>query len=80
MKAKEFDKMFDEGKDVSEYVDYSNEISEEELLQYAKLNSQKITISLSPELKNKLEKKAKETGLKLNDLIKAVLAKEVGLI
>jgi len=77
MKAKDLDKLFDEGKDISEFIDYSKPLTEEEIF---KFSEKKVTLLLKGELKEKLEEKSKNLGIKLNDLIKAILAKELGLI
>ncbi len=75
--AKEFDEKFDKGLNVDKYLDLDNPLTAEEL---KKLTQETLTINLTDELKTKLQQKSKELGLKLEDTIKVLLAKEVGLI
>ena len=76
----EFDELFENG-DVSEYIDYSTPLKKENLLEMVE-NSQKSSISfeITQDLKNRLEKKAKIIGIQIQDLIKLLLARDVGLI
>ena len=76
----EFDELFEKG-DVSEYIDYSTPLKKENLLEMVE-NSQKSSISfeITQDLKNRLEKKAKIIGIQIQDLIKLLLARDVGLI
>ena len=73
--AAEFDRRFDNGEDVSEYLDYENAITLEELL-----NQEKVTLTLSRSLMEKLAQKSKELDMNITDTIKAILAKELGII
>jgi len=75
--AKEFDKKFDNNEDIEEYIDFNTPLTNKDL----KILIQKsVTIKLSDVLKEKLIKKSKELGLSLEDTIKVLLAKEVGVI
>ena len=76
----EFDELFENG-DVSEYIDYSTPLKKENLLEMVE-NSQKSSISfeITQDLKNRLEKKAKIIGIQIQDLIKLLLARDVGLL
>ncbi len=76
----EFDELFEKG-DVSEYIDYSTVLKKENLLEMVE-NSQKSSISfeITQDLKNRLEKKAKIIGIQIQDLIKLLLARDVGLL
>ena len=76
----EFDELFEKG-DVSEYIDYSTPLKKENLLEMVE-NSQKSSISfeITQDLKNRLEKKAKIIGIQIQDLIKLLLARDVGLL
>jgi hypothetical protein len=85
MKKKElttdqFDELFEKG-DVSEYIDYSTPLKKENLLEMVE-NSKKSSISfeITQDLKNRLEKKAKIIGIQIQDLIKLLLARDVGLL
>jgi len=77
MKAEEFDKRFDNGEIMDEYVDYTSPLSDKDLNE---ILGEKITINLTGELKEKLNEKAKKLGVQIQDLIKILLAKDVGLI
>ncbi len=72
--AEEFDRKFDDGESIDEYLDLQNPILLEELAEY------KVTINLSKEMKEKLVNMSKRLNLSFEDTIKALLAKEVGLI
>ena len=76
----EFDELFEKG-DVSKYIDYSTPLKKENLLEMVE-NSQKssITFEITQDLKNRLEKKSKIIGIQIQDLIKLLLARDVGLI
>ena len=76
----EFDELFERG-DVSEYIDYSTPLKKENLLEMVE-NSKKSSISfeITQDLKNRLEKKAKIIGIQIQDLIKLLLARDVGLL
>jgi len=76
----EFDELFEKG-DVSKYIDYSTPLKKENLLEMVE-NSQKssITFEITQDLKNRLEKKAKIIGIQIQDLIKLLLARDVGLL
>ncbi len=74
IEAKEFDEKFDRGEDIDEYLDLENPILLNDLV------SENVTITLSEDLKNRLLKFSKKLNLSFEDTIKAILAKEVGLI
>jgi hypothetical protein len=74
IKAEEFDKKFDNCEDIDEYIDYDNPLNLEEVVQ----NS--VTITLSDELKNKISQMAKKLILSIEDTIKILLAKEIGVL
>jgi len=75
--TREFDKKFDNNEDIEEYIDFNTPLTNKDL----KILIQKsVTIKLSDVLKEKLIKKSKELGLSLEDTIKVLLAKEVGVI
>jgi len=78
--SKQFDEMFDRGDDISEFID-NKKLSKNDLLKLVeKTKKDKIVLEITKELKSKLEKKAKLIGLQTQDLIKFLLAKEVGMI
>ena len=74
IKAKEFDEKFDKGENIDEYLDLENPILLDELLE------ENVTITLSKDLKNRIFEFSKKLNLSFEDTIKAILAKEVGLI
>ena len=74
IKAKEFDEKFDRGEDIDEYLDLENPLLLDDLV------SENITITLSKDLKDRLLEFSKKLNLSFEDTIKAILAKEVGLI
>jgi uncharacterized protein with ATP-grasp and redox domains len=76
----EFDELFEKG-DVSEYIDYSTPLTKDNLYQMLENSkTEKIEIDITKELKRKLEEKSKIVGIQIRDLIKLLLAKDVGLI
>jgi len=78
--SKQFDEMFDNGNDMSGYID-EKKLSKNDLLALIeKSKKDKIVLEITKELKSKLEKKAKLIGLQTQDLIKFLLAKDVGII
>ena len=74
IKAKEFDEKFDRGEDVDEYLDLENPLLLDDLV------NENITVTLSKDLKKRLLEFSKKLNLSFEDTIKAILAKEVGLI
>ncbi len=72
--AEEFDRKFDNGESIDEYLDLENPILLEEIAEH------NVTINLSKEMKEKLINMSKKLNLSFEDTIKALLAKEVGLI
>ena len=74
IKAKEFDEKFDKGENIDNYLDLENPILIDDLV------NENITITLSKDLKNKILEFSKKLNLSFEDTIKAILAKEVGLI
>ena len=74
---KPIDTKFEDNEDISDYVDYTQDYGFDDL--QALLN-QEITIKVSDTLAEKLLSKSKELGLDIQSTIKAILAKELGLI
>jgi len=72
---KEFDEKFERGEDIDKYLDLENPLKLEDIL-----DDKKISISLSSEMKQKLKTFAKKLNLSLEDTIKVLLAKELGII
>jgi uncharacterized protein with ATP-grasp and redox domains len=78
--ADEFDELFERG-DVSEYIDYSTPLTKDNLFKMLENSkTEKIEIDITKELKKRLEEKSKIVGIQIRDLIKLLLAKDVGLI
>jgi len=75
--ASEFDAKFEANEDISDYIDYTQGYSFDDL--QALLN-QEISIKISDTLAKRLLSKSKELGLDIQSTIKAILAKELGLI
>jgi hypothetical protein len=72
--AEEFDKKFDNGEETDEYIDYENPLKLDDLIK----NS--VTVNLSEELKQKILQVSKKLNMSVEDTIKALLAKEVGVL
>jgi len=77
MTAKEFDKKF-ENHDIDDLMDSYEVITLNDLKKELKNNS--LNISLSQKLLSKLQQKANELNLTINDTIKVLLAKELGVL
>ena len=78
MTAKEFDKKF-EYTDINDLMDDYEEITLDDLKKDLK-NNLSLNISLSQILLNKLQEKANELNLTINDTAKVLLAKELGAL
>ena len=78
--SEQFDEMFDKGEDISRFIDKKKFAKKDLLTLVEKSKKDKIVLEITKELKSKLEQKAKLIGLKTQDLIKFLLAKEVGII
>jgi len=76
--ANEFDEKFDNNENIDEFIDYENSISVEEFKKT--LNNNKIELSLSEIFLDRLKEKSNLLKLSINDTIKVLLAKELGLI
>jgi len=74
---KEFDKKFDNFENIDKFVDYNNKMDKKDL---DKLLTQTIKIDISDSMKKQILLKSKQIGLNFEDTIRALLAKEVGLI
>jgi len=74
IRSEEFDNKFDNCENIDEFLDFENSIPLSELLE----NS--VTITLSKELKRKLIQMARKLNLSLEDTIKVLVAKEVGVL
>jgi len=75
--ANEFDEKFDNNENIDEFIDYENSISVEE---FKKTLNNKIELSLSEIFLDRLKEKSNLLKLSINDTIKVLLAKELGLI
>ena len=85
MKAEEFDKRFDNGEDINDLMVPDRILTVKKLkdeIDRAKKNSDeiKIEITLTKEIVEKLKKKASLVGLQFQDVVKAVIAKELGVL
>ena len=76
--AQEFDKKFDNYEDIDEFIDYENPMSLNEF-QNRYLND-KVELTLTQTIKNKILEKSKQLGLNFEDTIKVLLAKELQVI
>ena len=72
--AKEFDEMFDKGESVDEYLDLENPLKLEDVI------GDKIVLTIPKNIKERLDKIAKNLSLSIEDTIKVLLAKEVGIL
>ena len=72
--AEEFDRRFDSGESVDDFLDINNPLKLEDLVE------EKITLSLPKSIKEKIVSISKRLNLNIEDTVKVLLAKEVGLI
>ena len=76
--AQEFDKKFDNYEDIDEFIDYKNSMSLNEFKH--KYLNEKVELSLTQTIKNKILEKSKQLGLIFEDTIKVLLARELKVI
>jgi len=72
--AKEFDKKFEKGENLDKYLDLENPLKLEDIVE------DKIILSLPNDIKNRVIDIAKNLNLSIEDTIKVLLAKEVGVL
>ena len=72
--VKEFDEMFDKGKDIDKFLDLDNPLTLEEIA------GDRIEITLPKKIKERLSRIAENLNLSIEDTIKVLLAKEVGIL
>ena len=72
--VKEFDAKFEKGENIDEYLDLENPLNLEDLME------EKVTLSIPKILKNKILEISKKLNLSIEDTIKVLLAKEVGVL
>ncbi|MRJ02242.1 MAG: CopG family transcriptional regulator [Epsilonproteobacteria bacterium] len=70
MKAEEFDRMFDEGEDVTQYLDTDKAMSIEEFKEKLKQKTETIDIDLPVEIVQKIDSEANKIGVARQALIK----------
>ena len=76
--AQEFDKKFDNYEDIDEFIDYENPMSLNEFKN--KYFNDKVELTLTQTIKNKILEKSKQLGLSFEDTIKVLLARELKVI
>jgi len=76
--AQEFDKKFDNYEDIDEFIDYENPMSLNEFKN--KYLNDKVELTLTQTIKNKILEKSKQLGLSFEDTIKVLLARELKVI
>ena len=72
--VKEFDAKFEKGENIDKYLDLENPLNLEDLME------EKVTLSIPKILKNKILEISKKLNLSIEDTIKVLLAKEVGVL
>lgn len=81
--AKEFDRRFDEGEDIFDLMDNPKSISmtkfKNEFLEKKETTQNSITIDLNGVLIQRLKEKADTLNVKIDDLIKMILADRLGV-
>lgn len=81
--AKEFDRRFDKGEDIFDLMDNPKSISmtefKNEFLEKKETTQNSITIDLNGVLIQKLKEKADTLNVKIDDLIKMILADRLGV-
>jgi len=70
IKAEEFDRMFDEGEDVTQYLDTDKAMSIEEFKEKLKQKTETIDIDLPVEIVQKIDSEANKIGVARQALIK----------
>ncbi|MEA2028095.1 MAG: hypothetical protein U9N49_03885 [Campylobacterota bacterium] len=76
--ADEFDRRFDEGEDVLDLMENPQVMRLEELQN--NLSSNKITIEFSNEIYHKINEKANQLKVDIEDLVKVIVAERVGVL
>ena len=72
--AKKFDEKFEKGENIDKYLDLENPLTLEDIVE------EQITLSLPTTITNKIIDIAKNLNLSIEDTIKVLLAKEVGVL
>ena len=72
--AKEFDEKFEKGENIDKYLDLENPLTLEDVVE------EQIILSLPTTITNKIIDIAKNLNLSIEDTIKVLLAKEVGVL
>jgi len=72
--AKEFDEKFDNGEDIDKFLDLNNPLKLSDIVE------NKITLTLPKIIKEKIIEVSKKLNLDLENTVKVLLAKEVGII
>jgi len=76
--AQEFDEKFDNYENIDEFIDYKNPMNLNEFKN--KYFNDKLELTLTQTIKNKILEKSKQLGLNFEDTIKVLLAKELQVI
>ena len=76
--AQEFDEKFDNYENIDKFIDYENPMSLNEFKH--KYLNEKVELTLTQTIKNKILEKSKQLGLTFEDTIKVLLAKELQVI
>ncbi len=72
--AKEFDKRFDNGEDISEYLDFSNAIR---LNEFEKISTKKINVDFPEHIIKLLDNEARKIGVTRQSIIKVWIAERL---
>jgi len=72
--AKEFDKKFDNGEDISEYLDFSNAVR---LNEFEKISTKKINVDFPEHIIKLLDNEAQKIGVTRQSIIKVWIAERL---
>ena len=72
--AKEFDKKFDNGEDISEYLDFSNAVK---LNEFEKISTKKINVDFPEHIIKLLDNEAQKIGVTRQSIIKVWIAERL---
>ncbi len=76
--AERFDEKFDNYENIDKYIDYENPMNLDEFKN--KYMNNKIELTLTQTIKEKIIEKSKQLGTNIEDTIKVLLAKELQII
>ena len=72
--AKEFDKKFDDGEDISEYLDFSKAVK---LNEFEKISTKKVNVDFPEHIIKLLDNEAQKVGVTRQSIIKVWIAERL---